>query len=136
MGIVDEFKKFDAELKNQNWSVSSINSHNELIVSLWGHRPLLHRHPTERKYIYTDNIDRWSGLGNKEFRVNLDRAAEENLKVRPILSTLKNLSDLEFIQQGQDASKFPKKFNAKTDWIGTLTKWDGVNFEFEFVLEQ
>lgn len=34
MGIVDEFKKFNAELKNPNWSVSSISSNNELIVSL------------------------------------------------------------------------------------------------------
>lgn len=39
MGIVAEFKKFDAELKNSNWSVSAINSKNELIVSLWGHAP-------------------------------------------------------------------------------------------------
>jgi hypothetical protein len=44
-----------------NWSVSSISSNNELIVSLWGHKPLLFKHPIERKQIYRDRIDRWSG---------------------------------------------------------------------------
>ena len=48
VGIVSEFKKFNANLKNPNWSVSSINSNNELIVSLWGHKPLLSKHPTEK----------------------------------------------------------------------------------------
>ena len=41
VGIVSEFKKFDADLKNPNWSVSSISSNKELIVSLWGHKPLM-----------------------------------------------------------------------------------------------
>lgn len=136
MGIVDEFKKFKAELKNRNWSVSSISSDHELIVSLWGHSPFLNKHPTERKYIYTSNVNRWSGPGNNEFRANLDKAANENLKIRPVLTTLKKLEDLKFIQEGKDASQFPKKFNAKKDWIGALTKWDGVNFEIEFVLDQ
>ena len=51
VGIVSEFKKFDADLKNPNWSVSSISSNNELIVSLWGHKPLMSKHPTERKQV-------------------------------------------------------------------------------------
>lgn len=136
MGIVDEFRKFKAELKNQNWSVSSINSDNELIVSLWGHKPLLEKHATEKKQVYRDSVERWSGHGNTEFRLNLDKAFKNNLTVRPVLVTLQNLSDLKFIQAGEDASHYRKKFNAKTNWIGTLTKWDGVNFEFEFILDQ
>ncbi|WP_224963872.1 hypothetical protein [Acinetobacter guillouiae] len=136
MGIVNEFKEFNAELKNRFWSVSSISSKNELIVSLWWDDPFLIHNPTEEKYIYISNVERWSGLGNKEFRENLDKAADANLKIRAVATELKNKTDIEFIKQGKDASKYPKKFTARKDLIGVLTKWDGVNFEFEFSLDQ
>ncbi|WP_347454465.1 hypothetical protein [Acinetobacter thermotolerans] len=136
MGIVDEFKKFNAELKNPNWSVSSINSKNELIVSLWGHSPLLKKHPTARKQIYKDRIDRWSGHGCNEFKANLDLAYSSKLPIRPIIVMLNNLSDFKYILDGHDASKYPKRFNAKINWIGELIYWDGTNFEIEFQLEE
>lgn len=135
MGIVDEFKKFNAELKNPNWSVSSISSNNELIVSLWGHKPLLFKHPTERQQIYRDRIDRWSGNGCNEFKKNLDFAFKEKLKIRPIISMLNDSSDFQHILDGKDGSKYSKKFKAKKDWIGELTVWDGINFEIEFRLD-
>ncbi|MEG0342971.1 MAG: hypothetical protein RR633_12370 [Acinetobacter sp.] len=136
MGIVAEFKKFKADLKNPNWSVSSISSNNELIVSLWGHKPLLSKHPTERKQIYKDNINRWSGNGRNEFKKNLDLALKENLKIRPIIAMLNNSTDFQYILNGDDASQYPKKFNAKTNWVGELTIWDGANFEITFGLDQ
>jgi len=132
MGIVNEFKKFQAELKNPNWSVSSINPSNELVVSLWGHKPLLMKHPTERKQVYRDNIDRWSGHGCTEFKKNLDLAFEQNLQVRTIIALLNNASDFHNILEGKDASQYPKRFNAKLDWIGELKQWDGKFFEIEF----
>jgi len=135
MGIVAEFKKFDAELKNSNWSVSAINSKNELIVSLWGHAPLLTKHPIERKQIYKDRIDRWSGHGRNEFKVNLDLAYSSKLPIRPIIVMLNNFSDFKYILSGHDASQYPKRFNAKTNWIGKLIHWDNTNFEVEFQLE-
>ena len=135
MGIVDEFKKFNAELKNPNWSVSSISSNDELIVSLWGHKPLLSKHPTERKQIYRDCIDRWSGNGCNEFKRNLDLAFAAKLKIRPIISMLNNSSDFQHILAGKDASQYSKRFNAKIDWIGELKVWYGTNFEIEFRLD-
>ncbi|MHC3124146.1 MULTISPECIES: hypothetical protein [Acinetobacter] len=135
MGIVTEFKKFNADLKNPNWSVSSINSNNELIVSLWGHKPLLTKHPTERKQIYRDCINRWAGNGRNEFKRNLDIALEKNLIIRPIIAMLNNTNDFRFILDGNDASQYPKRFNAKTDWIGELIIWDGIYFEIEFRLD-
>jgi hypothetical protein len=135
LGIVDEFKKFNAELKNPNWSVSSISPNNELIVSLWGHKPLLSRHPTERKQIYRDRIDRWSGNGCNELKKNLDLAFSQQLKIRPIISMLNNPSDFQYILEGKDASQYSKRFNAKRDWIGELKVWDGIHFEIEFRLE-
>lgn len=136
MGIVAEFKKFNAELKNPNWSVSAISTNNELIVSLWGHKPLLSKHPTDRKQVYKDNINRWSGNGRNEFKNNLDLALNENLKIRPIIAMLNNSSDFQYILKGEDASQYPKRFNAKTNWIGELTIWDGTNFEIVFGLDQ
>ncbi|KAF1026848.1 MAG: hypothetical protein GAK29_01043 [Acinetobacter bereziniae] len=136
MGIVAEFKKFNAELKNSNWSVSSISSNNELIISLWGHKPLLSKHPTERKQIYRDNIDRWSGNGRNELKKNLDLALEEKLNIRPVITMLNNYLDFQQVLTGKDASKYPKRFNAKIDWIGELTIWDGTHFEIVFELEQ
>ncbi|MEN8401190.1 hypothetical protein, partial [Acinetobacter towneri] len=111
VGIVSEFKKFDADLKNPNWSVSSISSNNELIVSLWGHKPLLSKHPTERKQVYRDRIDRWSGNGRNEFKKNLDLALEEKLKIRPIIAMLDKSSDFQNILDGKDGSQYPKRFN-------------------------
>lgn len=136
MGIVAEFKKFNAELKNSNWSVSSISSNYELIISLWGHKSLLSKHPTERKQIYRDNIDRWSGNGRNEFKKNLDLALEEKLNIRPVITMLNNYLDFQQVLTGKDASKYPKRFNAKIDWIGALTIWDGTHFEIVFELEQ
>lgn len=136
MGIVSEFKKFKAELKNPNWSVSSVNPNRELILSLWGHSPLLTKHPTERKQVYRDSIDRWSGNGRNEFKVNLDEALIYKLRIRPILVKLKNNSDFKYILDGKDASQYPKTFNAKKNWIGDLTYWDGVKFEIEFSLDE
>lgn len=135
MGIVAEFEKFDARLRNRFWSVSSINTNNELVVSLWGHEPFYTLCDQHKKVVYKDNIDRWSGHGNKELRRNLDKTFKENLHVRHVVSKLKKESNLELINQGAAASKFPKTCSAETNWIGKLTKWDGVNFEFEFTKE-
>ena len=45
-------------------------------------------------------------------------------------------SDFQNILDGKDGSQYPKRFNAKTNWIGELTIWDGIQFEFGFSLEQ
>lgn len=97
--------------------------------------PLLTKHPIERKQIYKDRIDRWSGHGRNEFKVNLDLAYSSKLPIRPIIVMLNNFSDFKYILSGHDASQYPKRFNAKTNWIGKLIHWDNTNFEIEFQLE-
>ena len=132
MGIVAEFKKFDAILKNPNWSVSSMSTKNELVVSLWGYKPLLNWDSKTRTQIYKDCIDRWSGNGRNEFKTNLDIAFKKNLNIRAVIVMLNNSADFINILNGADASQYPKEFNAKQTWIGVIEKWDGINFEIHF----
>lgn len=54
--------------------------------------------------------------------------------MRVILSMLNKQDDFKHILEGKDASQYPKRFNAKIDWIGELKIWDGTNFEIEFRL--
>ena len=136
MGIVAEFKKYNAVLKNQNWSVSAINDKNELVVSLWGHKPLLEWNPISKKQIYRDRIDRWNGHGKNEFKINLDIAHRDKLKVRTIIVMLEESSEFHHILAGKDASPYKKRFNAKRNWIGELTVWNGIDFEIQFKLER
>mgnify|MGYP003614723062 FL=1 len=133
MGISDEFKKFGAKQKNIQWSVSAFNDKDELVVSIWGHQPLLVFNKESRIQIYKDKVSRWSGLGNQEFRKNIEIAYLKNLKVRPIITLSKNFEE---ILKGADGSQFKKTFNAKLNWVGIVKLWDGENFIIEFVEEK
>ena len=133
MGISDEFKKFGAKQKNIQWSVSAFNDKDELVVSIWGHQPLLVFNKESSIQIYKDKVSRWSGLGNQEFRKNIEIAYLKNLKVRPIITLSKNFEE---ILKGADGSQFKNTFNAKRNWVGIVKLWDGENFIIEFVEEK
>ena len=133
MGISDEFKKFGAKQKNIQWSVSAFNDKDELVVSIWGHPPLVVFNKESRIQIYKDKVSRWSGLGNQEFRKNIEIAYLKNLKVRPIITLSKNFEE---ILKGADGSQFKNTFNAKLNWVGIVKLWDGENFIIEFVEEK
>ena len=133
MGISDEFKKFGAKQKNIQWSVSAFNDKDELVVSIWGHPPLLVFNKESRIQIYKDKVSRWSGLGNQEFRKNIEIAYLKNLKVRPIITLSKNFEE---ILKGADGSQFKNTFNAKLNWVGIVKLWDGEDFIIEFVEEK
>ena len=82
---------------------------------------------------YKDKVSRWSGLGNQEFRKNIEIAYLKNLKVRPIITLSKNFEE---ILKGADGSQFKNTFNAKLNWVGIVKLWDGENFIIEFVEEK
>ena len=105
----------------------------ELVVSIWGHPPLLVFNKESRIQIYKDKVSRWSGLGNQEFRKNIEIAYLKNLKVRPIITLSKNFEE---ILKGTDGSQFKNTFNAKLNWVGIVKLWDGENFIIEFVEEK
>ena len=129
MGISDEFKKFGAKQKNVQWSVSSFNSKNELILSLWEQ----YFSKIDGGLVYNDKVSRWSGLGNQEFRQNFELAYKNKASVRVIIS---KSSKPDNIENGISGSQSKNTFHAKTDWIGKILLWDGDNFSIEFVRDQ
>ena len=132
MLISEAFSKFKAKQKNVNWSVSSFNNHEELIVSLWEqyfHKTALNGKPS---MTYIDKVSRWSGAGQKEFIMNLDKATETETIVRTIVA---KTSKPDVVDKGGDASKLKNTFAPKMDWIGKINVWDGDNFEIEFIRE-
>lgn len=131
MLISESFKKHKANLKNVNWSVSAINECGELVVSLWEHL-FLPLDKTDRSKTYKDQVERWSGAGNNEFRKNLDVAFTDKLNVRVVIART-NKPDV--VNKGGDASNLKNTFSPKLDWIGQITVWDGNNFEIKFKQE-
>lgn len=129
MGIKDCFAKYGAKLKNVNWSVSAENPKGELVVSLWNQ---FFTPPDNGKTKYIDNVTRWSGHGNAEFRERIQKAYEINQSVRVVIA---RTNDEEAIRRGDDASKLKNQFHVREDWIGKVTLWDGDNFEIEFSSE-
>jgi hypothetical protein len=70
-GIKDAFKRYGAELRNVQWSVSAWASDGSLVVSLWEH----HRRPSNPGTLeFAESVNRWKGPGNNEFRDNLTLA--------------------------------------------------------------
>ena len=84
IGISEAFRRYGATLKNVNWSVSSWVDEETLVVSLWNHHHLKGR--GKGVLAFGDRFDRWSGLGNFEFRRNVIRAFESGAKVRLVLA--------------------------------------------------
>ena len=129
IGFSEAFGKYGAKLKNAQWSVSAINSENELVVSLWEH----HRDKTQKgKLVYTDSFSRWSGPGNSEFRTNVTNAFNSNQNVRVIIVVTE---DIKSVQNGRDASILKKTFRVRRDLIGKVTKIDDDNYTISFIRE-
>jgi hypothetical protein len=129
MGIKDCFSKYDAKLKNVNWSVSAENPQGELVVSLWNQ---FFTPPNGGKTIYIDKVTRWSGHGNTEFRERIQTAYETEQPVRVVIG---RTNDEEAIRRGNDASKLKNQFHVREDWVGKVTLWNGDDFEIEFSAE-
>lgn len=130
MLISEAFAKFGATQKNVQWSVSSVNESNELVLSLWDQ---FFEKRGKGTITYLDRVSRWSGLGNKEFTQNLVMAHEKNMPVRAIIAKSKQP---DVVAAGGAASNLGNTFHPKLEWIGKITKWDGDGFEIEFRIDR
>lgn len=127
--LTEAFRLYKATLKNINWSVCAETPTGELVISLWSH----HFRPIDNGIKYTDNASRWSGHGNNELRKALDKAKEGNQTIRAVIATTDNPKA---VDKGVAADNFNNTFSVPKDWIGTLTLWDGDNFEIEFTKDK
>lgn len=126
-GIADAFRSYGATLKNVNWSVSSWTDPDTLVVSLWNHHYIKDYAPGV--LAFGDRFDRWSGLGNREFKENVTKAFENGAKVRLVLA---RTLETERVQRGEDGSKIPKTFGVREDLIGRVSLVAGEDYVIEF----
>ena len=132
MLISEAFLKFKAKQKNVNWSVSSFNTDNELVLSLWEQYFNTTENNGSKTQTYIESASRWGGNGNREFIANMDLAKQKNSIIRAIIA---KTNHPEIVESGGDASKLINTFSPKLDWVGEIKVWDGDNFEIEFSRE-
>jgi hypothetical protein len=80
--------------------------------------------------VFEGSGDRWSGLGNIEFRINIEKAYTLGSDIRLVISQTKEVASVE---AGKDASKVKKEFFTKEDVVGKVTEWDKTNYAITFV---
>lgn len=88
--------------------------------------------PSKDRIRYIDRVGRWSGHGNSEFRRHIQNAYEIDQVIRAVIARTNNE---EAVLRGKDASKLKNRFHVREDWIGKVIRWDGDNFEIEFISE-
>jgi hypothetical protein len=130
MLISEAFKAFNTTLNNIQWSVSAINLDNELVLSLWEQ---FFEKRSKGAMTYVDNASRWSGAGNNEFRKNFQQAFDNKSTIRAVIAKSKKP---DVIAEGGSGANLGNTFHPKPTWVGTITKWDGDNFEIEFIQEK
>jgi len=126
MLFTEAFREYDAKLKNLQWSVCAENPDGELVVSLWAHFFCDQAGNTIK---YKDNVNRWSGPGNSEFRIALDKVKQENQTIRVVIVTA---SDPKVINEGGTGNKVQNSFSIKKNWYGQLTIWNGEDYQIDF----
>lgn len=130
MRISEAFNSFKAKQTNVQWSVSAINTENELVLSLWEH---FFEKRNKGSMTYVDHASRWSGPGNSEFRKHFQYAYDNGIKIRAIIA--KSMKP-DVVIGGGSGSNLGNTFHPKPKWIGEITKWDGNKFEIQFVQEK
>ncbi|HQS98802.1 MAG TPA: hypothetical protein PL023_00735 [Thiobacillus sp.] len=126
LGIKDAFLRYDATLRNVQWSVSAWATDGSLVVSLWDHHT---RKGSAGTLEFADSANRWHGPGNKEFRENVAKAYESSAPVRLVIARTEEIAHVE---AGEDASKIKKIFSVRQDLVGKVIEWDGSNYAFRF----
>jgi hypothetical protein len=126
MLLTEAFRRYNATLKNINWSVCAENPDGELVVSMWSH--YLGK-KTSDSITYVDRLSRWSGPGNNELRRALHKAAGTDQVIRAVIA---RTEDPQTVDAGQDASTAKKTFFVREDWYGKVVVWDGDHYEIEF----
>ena len=130
MTITEAFMQYNAFLKNIDLSICAENSDEELVIRLWAH---CIAKSSDNSILYKDNIPIWSGPGNYELSLALDKTMETNQVIRAVIAHSENLKKVE---AGQDANRFKNNYLVCEDWVGSLEFWDGSVSEVRFKLAE
>ena len=127
LGIRDAFLRYDAKLKNVQWSVSAWNLDGSLVVSMWEHHRRKGTPPGT--LVFEGSASRWRGAGNTEFRENIGRAFRSGAIVRLVIA---RTDEVARVEAGEDGSKIKKEFFLKEEVTGKVTEWDGEHYAIAF----
>lgn len=128
MTITEAFKQYNAFLRNIDLSICAENHDEELVIRLWGHCVAK---SSDNIIRYRDHIVRWSGPGNYELCLALDKAKETNQVIRAVVAHSEKPKEVE---AGKDARKFRSTYSVRENWVGNLEFWDGYIYEIKFWL--
>ena len=126
LGITEAFARYNATLRNPQWSVSAWSPVGELVVSLWDHH---YRKGPPGTMEFSDTFERWAGHGNNEFRANVRKAYEDQAVVRLVIV---KTDQVERIEAGEDASTVKKEFFLRDDLVGRVVSIDKEQYVFRF----
>lgn len=129
LGIVEAFARYDATLRNPQWSVSAWTPDDELVVSIWQHH---FRRGESGSMTVADSFARWRGAGNNEFRANLAKALAGGHVLRLVIVTPVRAEDTARVQAGADASGIPKEFDVREDLVGQVVAIDDDEYTMRF----
>ena len=123
----DAFAAYGATLANPQWAYSAVASDGAVVLSCWSHKLKL----TDGKLRYADRLSRWKPNPAGKNLLNEHLTLGQSRPVRLIIATTqKEYEDV--VDRGEDASTIPKTFHIREDLTGTVTLFDGDNFELEF----
>lgn len=126
LGIREAFAKYEARLRNVQWSVSAWTPDGDLVVSLWNHH---YRKGPPNTMEFVGSFDRWKGHGNIEFRENVQKAYAGRNRVRLVIA---KTDEVERIEAGEDASKVRKEFFVRNEVVGEVLEIDHGRYVFRF----
>ena len=124
MGIVDEFARYKATLRNRFYDIYA-EVGPETVLSLWRQKISIEG----GRWIHRDHLSRWNGPGNEQFAHHLLTAFDERRPIRVVVATTDNPM---LVEAGGDASTANNTFKARPDWVGRVEAFDGNHFTIGF----
>ena len=127
--FTEAFAKYGAVLKNAMWAFSAIADDGSLVLSCWQHKFTI---PEQGVLRYNDRLSRFRQIntqGKNLLIEHLRRAHDEQLLVRLVIASTKDTAS---VDAGRDASRLPKTFHLKEDFVGRVVSFDGDEFVIDF----
>lgn len=127
LSFTEAFAKYGAKLANPQWAFSAIAEDGSLVLSCWQHKIDIKK----GVWRYSDCLSRLRRQtpGRNLLAAHLDQTQKEKLRVRIVIVSTKETG---VVDAGEDASRLPKTFDVREDFIGQVVSFDGDAYLIEF----